>query len=104
MNKVLHFDEGFSLKEILKYISNNKNILYYTRIVNGEFHIIKHNNDSFFNIDIMCSELLKFYENTELKPLLGNVKIKGNNNFAIINCNTKLTERLKIDLNRLLNK
>jgi hypothetical protein len=105
MNKILHFNDGFSLNEILNYILDKKDILYYTRIINNEFHIIKYNEKSYFKMGILCSELLKFYEKSNLKDLLKDVKIKGNDNFAIINSNNiQLIDRLKNDLNKLLIK
>ena len=106
--KILHFPGDFSLKEIEKLLENRKDIIYFTRLLddNKEFHLVKHQKDGFFKVQVLESQLLKHYEKIkELKPLLSNIKIKGNDNFAIINNPPiEIVEKLKNDLNKLLIK
>lgn len=106
--KILHFPGDFTLEEINKLLENRKDIIYFTRLLNDnkEFHLVKHQKDGYFKVQVLESQLLKHYENyKELKPLLGNIKIKGNDNFAIINNPPSiLVEQLKSDLNKLLTK
>jgi len=106
--KVLHFPGDFTFEEIQKLLENRKDILYFTRLLNDgkEFHIIKHNQDGFFKLQTLESQLLKHYEQyAELKPLLKDIKIKGNDNFAIIaNISNVLVEKMKGDFNKLLTK
>lgn len=104
---VLHFDSDFTLSEINTFLNLKKDTLYFTKTLNekSEFHIVKH-TESDFKLTIFLSQLLKYYEkNTELKKHLENVKLKGNNNFVIVeNADHILIEKLKNDLNILLIK
>ena len=106
--KVLHFPSDFTLEEINKLLENRKDILYFTRLLKdgNEFHLVKHNKDGFFKLQMLESQLLKHYEQIEeLRPLLQGVKIKGNDNFAIIdNISPILVEKMKTDFNKLLVK
>jgi len=106
--KVLHFPGDFTLEEINKLLENRQDILYFTRLLKdgNEFHLVKHNKEAFFKLQTLESQLLKHYEQIEsLKPLLQGVKIKGNDNFAIIdNISPILIERMKNDFNKLLLK
>ena len=106
--KVLHFPGDFTLEEITKLLENRQDILYFTRLLKdgNEFHIVKHNKDAFFKLQTLESQLLKHYEQVEsLKPLLQGIKIKGNDNFAIIdNISPILIEKMKNDFNKLLIK
>lgn len=106
--KVVHFTEEFSMKEINDYLKDKKNILYYTRIKNGgnEFHVVKNNENAFFKISTLQSELLKRYEKIEqISNLVKGIKIKGNDKFAILeNVNPNIVNIMKNDLNRLLLK
>jgi hypothetical protein len=106
--KVLHFPGDFTLEEIQKLLENRKDILYFTRLLKDgkEFHLVKHNKDGFFKLQMLESQLLKHYEQvSSLKPLLIGIKIKGNDNFAIIeNISPILMEKMKGDFNKLLTK
>ena len=106
--KVLHFPGDFTLEEIEKLLENRKDIIYYNRLLNDgkEFHVIKHNKKGFFKLQVLETQLLKHYEQIKsLKPLLQGIKIKGNDNFAIIdNLPTPLIEKMKTDFNKLLIK
>ena len=106
--KVLHFPGDFTLEDINKLLEHRKDILYFTRLLKDdkEFHIIKHNKDAFFKLQVLESQLLKHYEQIgELKPLLQGLRIKGNDNFAIIdNISPILIEKMKNDFNKLLTK
>jgi len=106
--KVLHFPDDFTLEEIENLLENRKDILYYTRLLKGgnEFHLVKHNKNAQLKIQILETQLLKHYEQFKnLKPLLQGVKIKGNDNFAIIEgISPILVEKLKSDFNKLLIK
>ena len=106
--KILHFPENFSLVEINKVLKNRNDILYYTRYIkeNNQFHLIKHNKTAFFSMQSFESQLLKFYDSkVELKKIVNSAKIKGNDNFAIIeNISNDLMEKLKSDFTKLLIK
>ena len=106
--KILHFPGDFTLKEIEKLLENRKDIIYFTRLLNNnkEFHLVKHQKEGFFKVNVLQSQLLKHYESyKELKPLLEGIKIVGNDNFAIINNPSPiLIEQIKNDLNKLLVK
>lgn len=106
--KVLHFPSDFSLEEIEKLLENRKDIIYFTRLLNdgNEFHLVKHKKDGFFKLQTLESQLLKYYEQyKELKPLLNGIKIKGNDDFAIVSeLSPIIIEKLKTDFNKLLTK
>jgi len=106
--KVIHFSEEFSLEEILNYLKDKNDILYYTRTLKEgkEFHLIKYNDKAFFEIHKLQSEVFKYYHNNEsMKPHLKNIKIKGNSNFSITeNLNSTIINKLKNDLNNILKK
>jgi hypothetical protein len=106
--KVLHFPGDFTLEEINKLLENRKDIIYFTRLLkeDTEFHLVKHDKNGYFKVQTLESQLLKYYEQIgDIKPLLEGIKVKGNDNFAIIdNIPTKLVEKMKDDFNRLLTK
>ena len=104
-SKVLHFLEGFSINEINYVLSKRDEIIYYTRYISEtkEFHIVKH-KDGNFVMTPFISQLFNFYKkNDTLCEKLSNVKVKGNDNFAIItNTDQELINQIKRDLNILL--
>lgn len=106
-SKVLHFLEGFSLNEINDVLSKRDEVVYYTRYIpeSNEFHIVKHKKGNFV-ITPFISQLFNFYKNNEsLSEKLTNVKIKGNDNFAIItDSDQELINQIKKDLNVLFKK
>ena len=103
--KVLHFPDNITNKEIEKLLENRKDIIYYTRIVNNELHLVKYNKDGFFNSQQLIESLFKHYEKNNLSSLLKGIKIKGNNSFSIINnVSEKLLEIIKKDLSKILVK
>jgi hypothetical protein len=81
--------------------------MYFTKTISekSEFHVVKH-VESDFKLTIFLSQLLKYYEkNTEFKKHLERVKLKGNNDFVIVeNADNILIDKLKNDLNKLLIK
>jgi hypothetical protein len=106
--KVVHFSEEFSMKEIIDYLKDKNDILYYTRTIkeNKEFHVIKHNDGAFFKLSILESELLKRYSKIQrLNKFIKDIKIKGNDKFVIIeNANASIINIMKNDLNKILLK
>ena len=106
--KVLHFPGDFTLEEINKLLENRKDIIYFTRLLkkDTEFHLVKHNKEGFFKLQTLESQLLKHYEQLKgFRPLLSGIKVKGNDNFAIINNPSPiLVEKMKNDFNKLLTK
>lgn len=106
--KVVHFSEDFTLENILDYLKDKNDILYYTRTLNDnkEFHIIKYNENAFFEIDKLQSGLFDFYKkNKTILPFLKKLKTRGNSNFIIIeNINLDFINKLKNDLNNVLKK
>jgi hypothetical protein len=106
--KVLHFPGDFTLEEINKLLEKRKDIFYFTRLLKdgAEFHLVKHNKDAHFKLQTLESQLLKYYEQiSDIEPFLNGIKVKGNDNFAIIdNPSPLLVEKMKSDFNRLLIK
>jgi hypothetical protein len=107
-NKVLHFESGFSASEINTYLDGNVDTLYFTRNIDdkNELHVVKYSENAQFKLTGFVSQILKFYEkNTDFVKYLKDVKLKGNDNFVIIeNTNPNLIEKLKNDFNTLLIK
>lgn len=105
--KILHFPGDFTANEISKILEKRNDVLYYTRQINeNEFHLVKNNESSFFKVFPFETQLLKFYEsNKDFKDLIKGIKLKGNDNFSIIeNASPELIEKLKKDFNKLLIK
>lgn len=106
-NKVLHFLDGFSMNEINDVLSTKPDTIYYTRYIqeSNEFHVINNNNGK-FEITPFITQLFDFYsKNEKLSGLIKESKVKGNKSFSIImNTNEELINKLKNDLNVLLNK
>lgn len=106
--KIIHFPSDFTFDDINKILSKKDDILYYTRIMEdkNEFHLIKYNENASFKIQSFGTQLLDFYsKNSQTKNIIKDIKIKGNDNFAILeNISSELIEKLKDDFNKLLIK
>lgn len=104
-NKIIHFSDGFSSLEINDVLSKRTEVIYYTRVISDkkEFHIVNYRKGS-FKITSLVTQLFDFYKKNEnLSKLIENCKIKGNDNFTIIdNIDEELINIIKKDLNKLI--
>lgn len=103
--KIIHFSSDFSMEDINKVMESKYDVLYYTREVKNELHIVNHKSGK-FTITPFMSELLGYYKkNEKLATLLENTRLKGNDNFSILsNANGDIVTKIKQDLNNLLKK
>ena len=105
--KVVHFSDEFSMDDINEAMSNQDDIIYFTRQITekNEFHIVNHKGGE-FTLTQFVTQLFNFYKNDKnLSPLISESKVKGNDSFAIIlNAGDNLIEQIKKDLNILLKK
>jgi hypothetical protein len=103
-DKIIKFNTGH-IKDILETIKTNySDIDYYIRKKDNELHIVKYNEKLNLNINEFINSLLKFYSTKrELKNILEGIKVKGNNNFSIIeNMKTQYNQKFIGDLTKLL--
>ena len=101
---IIKFNKG-SLNDILNSIKEKySDIDYYFRKKDNELHLVKYNENLKINRNEFVNSLLKFYSsNQQLKKLVEGIKVKGNQNFCIIE-NTKFDKRIVEDLTKLLKK
>ena len=104
--KIIKFNTGH-IKDILETIKNKySDTDYYIRKKDNQLHIVKYNENLKLNINEFVNTLLKFYStHTELKKITEGIKIKGNNNFCIIeNLKSQYNDNFVTDLSNLLSK
>jgi hypothetical protein len=101
---IIKFNSG-TINDILEMIkSKYSNIDYFFRKKDSQLHIVKYNEKLKLNINEFVNSLLKFYsKNEKLKSMTHNIKVKGNQNFCIIE-NVKFEQKIIDDLIKLLNK
>jgi hypothetical protein len=105
-NKIVHFSDDFTIEDINEAMSNQDDILYFSRHISekNEFHIVNYKEGD-FTITPFVSQLFNFYKANKLEHLVSESKLKGNESFAIImNASDELINQLKKDLNTLLKK
>jgi len=105
--KVVHFSDEFTMDDINDAMSNQDDIIYFTRQLTekNEFHIVNY-KDGEFTITQFVSQLFNFYKNDkDLANIVSEAQVKGNDSFSIIlNANDDLINQIKKDLNILLKK
>lgn len=102
--KIIKFN-NVELKEILETIKTKySDTDYYIRKKDNELHIVKYNENLKLNINEFVNMLLKFYSSKpEFRKITEGIKVKGNQNFSIIE-NMKYNEKFVDDLTKLLAK
>ena len=104
--KIIKFNSGH-IKDILETIKTKySDTDYYIRKKDNQLHIVKYNENLKININEFVNTLLKFYSTkTESKKILEGIKVKGNNNFSIIeNMKNQYSGKFIEDLTKLLAK
>lgn len=102
--KIIKFN-NVELKEILETIKTKySDTDYYIRKNKEDLHIVKYNENLKLNINEFVNMLLKFYSSKpEFRKITEGIKVKGNQNFSIIE-NMKYNEKFVDDLTKLLAK
>jgi len=103
---IIKFNDGH-IKDILETIKNKySNTDYFFRRKDNELHVVKYNEKLNLNINEFINSLLKFYSTSEkTRNITEGIKVKGNNNFTIIeNMKSQFTNKFVDDLTRLLSK
>jgi hypothetical protein len=103
---IIKFNSG-NIKDILEIIKTKyANTDYFFRKKDNELHIVKYNENLKLNINEFVNSLLKFYSTKmDSKKITEGIKVKGNNNFIIIeNMKPQNSEKLIDDLTKLLVK
>lgn len=102
--KIIKFN-NVELKDILETLKNKySDTDYYIRKNNNDVHIVKYNENLKLNINEFVNTLLKFYSSKpELRKITEGIKVKGNQNFSIVE-NIKYNEKFIDDLTKLLAK
>ena len=105
-DKIIKFNSGH-IKDILETIKTKySDTDYYIRKKDSELHVVKYNESLKLNINEFVNSLLKFYSSKiESKKILEGIKVKGNNNFSIIeNMKPQFSNKFVDDLTKLLAK
>jgi len=102
--KIIKFNAG-NIKDILETIKTKySDTDYYIRKKDNELHIVKYNEALKMNINEFVNTLLKFYS-TKMPKITEGIKVKGNNNFSIIeNLRPQYSDKFIEDLTKLLSK
>lgn len=102
--KIVKFNQG-QLKDILETLKNKySDTDYYIRKKDNQLHVVKYNESLKLNINEFVNTLLKYYSTKpELKKITEGIKVKGNQNFSIIE-NMKFVEKFVDDITKLLAK
>ena len=100
---IMHFSDEFTDKQINDILGKNEKVVYYTKSLPSELHIINHRKGG-IKITQLMIELINYYKkNNDIKTLLSTIKMRGNDEFTIIsNIDIKLITKIKSDLNKLL--
>jgi hypothetical protein len=103
---IIKFNSGV-LKDILETIKTKySDTDYYIRKKDNELHIVKYNENLKLNINEFVNSLLKFYSsNANSKKIIEGIKVKGNQNFTIVeNMKPQFSSRFVDDITKLLAK
>jgi len=102
--KIIKFNTGH-IKDILETIKTKyPDTDYFIRKKDKELHIVKYNENLKLNINEFVNALLKFYSTkVESRKITEGIKVKGNNNFTIIE-NMRFQDKFVDDLTKLLAK
>ncbi len=105
-DKIIKFNGGH-IKDILETIKTKySDTDYYIRKKDTELHIVKYNESLKLNINEFVNTLLKFYSSKmDSNKITEGIKVKGNNNFSIIeNMKPQYSTKFVDDLTKLLSK
>lgn len=103
---IIKFNYG-DIKDIMETIKTKySDTDYFIRKKDNELHIVKYNQNLKLNINEFVNSLLKYYgTKNETKQITHGIKVKGNNNFTIIeNLNPQFNDKFVNDLTSLLVK
>jgi len=104
---VIRFNNG-NIKKIYELLLTEKysGMDYFIRKKNNNLHVVKYNENLKLNINNFVDSLFKFYSTKkELKPLVHNIKIKGNDKFSVVeNINPSAIDIVVNDISKLLSK
>lgn len=104
--KIIKFNSGH-INDILETIKTKySDTDYFIRKKDNQLHIVKYNESLKMNINEFVNTLLKYYStNPELRKITEGIKVKGNQNFSVVeNMNTRFSEKFITDLTNLLSK
>lgn len=77
---------------------------YYIRKKDNQLHVVKYNESLKLNINEFVNSLLKFYSTKpETRKITEGIKVKGNQNFSIIE-NMRYSDKFVDDITKLLAK
>jgi hypothetical protein len=105
-DKIIKFNTG-NIKDIMETLkSKYSDTDYFFRKKDGQIHVVKYNENLKLNINEFVNTLFKFYSTKmELRKIVEGIKIKGNNNFCIIeNMKSQYNQKFVDDLTGLLSK
>ena len=105
-DKIIKFNSG-NIKDILETIkAKYSDTDYYLRKKGNELHVVKYNENLKLNINEFVNTLLKFYSTKmDSNKITEGIKVKGNNNFSIIeNMKPQYSVKFVDDLTKLLAK
>jgi hypothetical protein len=103
---IIKFNTG-NIKDILETIKTKYSTTdYYFRIKDNQLHVVKYNENLKLNINEFVNTLLKYYStNLESRKITEGIKVKGNQNFSIVeNMKTNYSNKFVDDLTKLLSK
>jgi hypothetical protein len=103
--KIIKFNTGH-IKDIMETLKTKySDTDYFIRKKDNELHIVKYNENLKLNINEFVNALLKFYSSGQLKQITEGIKVKGNQNFCIIeNMKSQFNVKFIDDLTKLLTK
>jgi hypothetical protein len=104
--KIIKFNSGH-ITDIMETIKNKySDTDYFIRSKDNQLHIVKYNENLKLNINEFVNSLLKFYSSSnQLKPIIEGIKVKGNQNFTIVeNMKPQFSSKFIDDLSKLLAK
>lgn len=102
--KIIKFNAGH-IKDILETIKTKySDTDYYIRKKDNQLHIVKYNEELKLNINEFVNSLLKYYStNIDSKRIIEGIKVKGNQNFSIVeNMKSQFNNKFIDDLTKLL--
>ena len=105
-DKIIKFNSGH-IKDILETIKTKySDTDYYIRKKDNQLHVVKYNESLKLNINEFVNTLLKFYSTKmDSNRITEGIKVKGNNNFSIIeNMKPQYSAKFVDDLTKLLAK
>lgn len=106
-DNIIKFNNG-NIKKIYELLLTEKysGMDYFIRKKDNNLHVVKYNENLNLNVNNFVDSLFKFYSTKkELKPLVHNIKIKGNDKFSVVeNVDPNAIDIIVNDISRLLSK